>query len=63
MIDLKEIITVSEAAEMYDLDVSTIRKLLQTDKLKENIDFRKSKATWLIRKEALDKLYLKEKKN
>lgn len=59
MIGLNEIITVSEAAEIYNIDVSTLRKLLKTDKLKENIDFRKSKSTWLIRKIALDNIYLK----
>lgn len=63
MINLNEIITVSEAADIYNVDVSTIRKLLLSNKLKENIDFRKSKATWLIRKEALNKYMQNKKKN
>lgn len=57
---IKEILTISEAADIYNVDTSTLRKLLKTDKLKENVDFRKSKATWLIRKDSLDKLYKKK---
>lgn len=63
MIDLKEVVTVSEAAEIYNIDVSTLRKLVKTDKLTENVDFRKSKATWLFVKDSLDKIYLNKKKN
>lgn len=63
MVDLKEVLTVSEAADIYNLDVSTLRKLVKKDKLIENVDFRKSKATWLFNREALDKIYVDKKKN
>lgn len=57
MINLKEVLTISEAAEIYKVDVSTLRKMLKTDKLKKDIDFRKSNSTWLINKKSLDNLY------
>lgn len=58
--NIKEVLTISEAAALFNLDVSTIRKLFYTDKLIENIDYRKSGSTWLVSKESLEKYYKKK---
>lgn len=55
--DLSEIMTFTEAAAKWNIDSSTLRKLVTTDKLKENIDYRKSGKVWLITKNAMERIY------
>lgn len=56
-----EIITFSEATEKWQLSDSTLRKLVKTNKIKENIDYRKSGKVWLITRSAMEKIYGKLK--
>ena len=62
---INKVLTFAEAEQKYGLAAGTLRKYLyQTDKEKqrinENIDYRKSGKTWLITKEAMDKIYGKK---
>lgn len=50
-------LTFSEATEMWNLGSSTLRMLVRTDKLIENIDYRKSGGTWLITIGAMKRIY------
>jgi hypothetical protein len=59
---LKEIITFAEATEKWGLADSTLRKLVNTDKIKEGVDYRKSGKVWLITREAMERVYGKLEK-
>jgi len=54
--------TFSEAAEKWGLDSSTLRKLIKTNKVKEGKDYKRSGSTWLITREAMERIYGKLKK-
>lgn len=54
---LYDTLTFAEASEMWGLDHTTIRKMINTDKLTKNKDYRKSGNVWLIKKEAMEKVY------
>lgn len=54
---LDEIMTFSEASEIWGLGESTLRSTIRTDKLKEGADYRKSGKVWLITKEAMVRVY------
>ena len=54
---LKDIMTFGEAAEEWKLDSSTLRKLTLTDKLIKDVDYKKSKGTWIITRAAMLKVY------
>ncbi|MCB2300419.1 hypothetical protein [Clostridium tagluense] len=60
---LEDVVTVSELAEIYKKDTSTIRKAIDREikagNLIEGEDCRKSVQAWLIRKNAIPKLKLK----
>lgn len=62
IIVLNDVMTFSEAAEKWNIDSSTLRKLVNTDKLIKDVDYRKSGSVWLITKEAMEKVYGKEVK-
>ncbi len=50
---LSEVITASEAAKMWGLDVSTVKKACQQGR----IECRKSSGTWLVTCSGMEKLY------
>ncbi len=54
---LDEIMTLVEATEKWGLADSTLRKLLTTDKLISNVDYKKSGKATLITKRAMIKIY------
>ena len=49
--------TFKEAAEEWKLDTSTLRKMVLTNKLIEDVDYRKSGGTWIITRAAMIKVY------
>lgn len=49
--------TFTEASELWNVDSSTLRKLVKTGKLLEGIDYRKSGKIWLITTEAMIKIF------
>lgn len=56
---LTDVITIKEASEIYKIKIDRIRLFLNrgANGLKENIDYRKSGATWLITKKAVEKTF------
>jgi hypothetical protein len=57
MVMINVVMTFAEASEKWELDDSTLRKLVTTNKLAEGTDYRKSGKVWLITKEAMIKVY------
>ena len=55
--NIKTVLTFAEASHRWGLNDSTLRKLVNTNKLQENIDYRKSGKVWLITEEAMFKIY------
>lgn len=49
--------TISEAAKKWNKDTSTIRKAIAAKRMKENIDYRKAGKVYLIKHEAMERLY------
>lgn len=58
---INEIMTFAEASKKWELDDSTLRKLVKTNKIEENIDYRKSGNVWLITKNSMERIYGKLK--
>jgi hypothetical protein len=54
---ISEVLTFSEAAEIWDIDSSTLRHRVTGEELQEGIDYRKSGKVWLITKNAMERLY------
>lgn len=54
---LNEVLTFKEATEKWGLGESTLRSTVNTNKLKEGIDYRKSGKVWLITKAAMLREY------
>lgn len=57
-INLLDVITLKEAAELWGKDSSTLRRTIPNSKiLQEGIDYRRTDKVWLIRKSAMEKVY------
>ena len=54
---LTQVFTFSEAAELWNIDSSTLRHRITSEKLLEGIDYKKSGKVWLITKSAMERLY------
>ena len=54
---LTQVLTFSEAAELWNIDSSTLRHRVTSEKLLEGIDYKKSGKVWLITKSAMERLY------
>ncbi|MDF2608940.1 MAG: hypothetical protein K0R92_414 [Lachnospiraceae bacterium] len=54
---LESVMTFAEATEKWGLGESTLRSMVRDNRLKEDIDYRKSGKVWLIRKDSMIKLY------
>jgi hypothetical protein len=54
--DLKEVYTFTEAAKVYKLDTSTLRKAVAQNRFTEEEVDKKGK-TWFVTKEAMERLY------
>jgi hypothetical protein len=54
---ISEVLTFSEAAEIWDIDPSTLRHRVTSEELQEGVDYRKSSKVWLITKNAMERLY------
>lgn len=62
-LNLFNTMTFKEAAEIWGLCDSTLRRLVNSDKIKEGIDYRKSGSTWIITREAMKRVYGEPKNN
>ena len=58
---LQNVLTFAEAAKVWKISDSTLRKMVNTGKLKENIHYKKSGSTWIITRMAMRKIYGEEK--
>lgn len=56
-VNLKEVLTITEAAELWGKEVSTLRRVIKNNKFTYEVDYRKSGSTWLITKTAMEKVY------
>lgn len=54
---LNSVMTFAEATEKWGLGESTLRSMVNSNRLKEGLDYRKSGKVWLIKKDAMVKLY------
>jgi len=55
---INEVLTISEASELWNKDVSTLRRNFTNNvSFKLGIDCRKSCSTWLVTKEAMKRVY------
>lgn len=57
---LDEVMTTSEACTRWGLSESTLRNAIRYNRLKEDVEYRKSGKVWLITKEAMLRLYGEE---
>lgn len=55
--NISEVLTFSEAAEIWSIDPSTLRHRVTGQELQEGLDYRKSGKVWLITKSAMERLY------
>lgn len=58
----KGLYSITEAAEMFGREPSTLRRNVRNGKFVENVDVRKFGKTWIFRIEALEREYGKLKK-
>lgn len=58
---INDVMTFKEAAEKWNKKDNTLRMMVRTDRLIEGVDYRKSGNTWIITRNAMEKLYGKEK--
>lgn len=59
---LLEVITFKEAAELWELDTSTLRNSVLRKRFLEG-EYRKSGATWLITRKEMERVYGPQKNN
>ena len=57
MSDINNIMTFSEAAERWNISISTLRMMARTNRTINGVDIRKSGKVWLITKECMERLY------
>ena len=57
MSDINNIMTFSEAAERWNISISTLRMMARTNRAINGVDIRKSGKVWLITKECMERLY------
>lgn len=55
--ELFKVITLQEAAKLWNKDDSTLRRVINGPNFKNNIDYRKTGKVWLIRKDAMERVY------
>jgi len=56
---LEQVFTATEAAQLWGLDASTVKRACQ----KGRLECRKSAGTWLVTKESMKKAYGDQKEN
>ena len=58
-----KLISLKEAAEVYNRDTSTIKRAISNKTLVEGVDCKKFGRDWVILKSALDRVYVEERFN
>ena len=58
-----KLISLKEAAEVYNRDTSTIKRAISNGTLVEGVDCKKFGRDWVLLKSSLDRVYVTEKFN
>ncbi len=58
-----KLISLKEAAEVYNRDTSTLKRAISNGTLVEGVDCKKFGRDWVILKSALDRVYVEERFN
>ena len=58
-----KLMSLKEAAEIYNRDTSTIKRAISNKTLVEGVDCKKFGRDWVILKSALERVYIEERKN
>ena len=58
-----KLMSLKEAAEIYNRDTSTIKRAISNKTLVEGVDCKKFGRDWVILKSALERVYVEERKN
>ena len=58
-----KLISLKEAAEIYNRDTSTIKRAISNGTLVEGVDCKKFGRDWVLLKSSLDRVYVTEKFN
>lgn len=58
-----ELLSLKEAAEQYNREESTLRRAISNGLLVEGQDCKKFGKQWIIKKEAMERVYVQERKN
>ena len=57
------LLSLKEAAEQYNREESTLRRAISNGLLVEGQDCKKFGKQWIIKKEAMERVYVQERKN
>lgn len=57
-----ELLSLKEAAELYNREESTLRRAISNGLLKEGIDCKKFGKQWIILKSSMERVYVEERK-
>ena len=60
--DWDNLISLKEAAELYNRDESTLRRAISNGLLKEGTDCKKFGKQWVILKSSMERVYVTERK-
>lgn len=59
---INEVLTIAEASKIWRKEVSTLRRVFMNNvSFKQGKDCRKSEGTWLVTREAMERVYGKNK--
>lgn len=61
--DWNELLSLKEAAELYNREESTLRRAIANGLLVEGIDCKKFGKQWVILRSSMEKVYVHERKN
>ncbi len=60
--DWNELLSLKEAAELYNREESTLRRAISNGLLKEGIDCKKFGKQWVILRNSMDRVYVTDRK-
>lgn len=61
--DWSQLISMSQAEELYEREKSTIKRAISNGTIKEGIDCNKFGRDWVFYKPSMDRVYIEERKN
>ncbi len=60
--DWNELLSLKEAAELYNREESTLRRAISNGLLKEGIDCKKFGKQWVVLRSSMDRVYVTDRK-